>query len=84
MKGTARALFTVATPHRMCYETICDHVHNRVDRVHNSADHVYNRGNHMHNLVLQTETAGETRVIITKAAKNYAQTHRQPSLYIFR
>ena len=30
MKGTARALFTVATRHRMCYETICDHVHNRV------------------------------------------------------
>ena len=61
MKGTARALFAVATRHRMCYEIICDHVHNRVDHIHNSTDHVYNRGNHMHNLELQTEAAGETR-----------------------
>ena len=57
MKGTARALFAVAMRHRMCYEIICDHVHNivdhvhnRVDHVHNSVDHVYN-SNHMHNLV---------------------------------
>ena len=65
MKGTARALFTV-TPRAtgcMCYEIICNHVHNivyhvhnRADHVHSSADYIYNRGNHMHNLVLQTET----------------------------
>ena len=67
MKGTARALFAVATCHWMCYEIICnhvhnivDHVHNRVDHVHSSADCVYNRFNHMHNLVLQTEAAGKT------------------------
>ena len=76
MKGTTRALFTVVTCHQMCYEIICDHVHNIVDHVHNSTDHVYNRGNHMHNLVLQTEAADETRV--------YPWTHEQPScLYIF-
>ena len=40
MKGTARVLFTVATRHRMCYEIICDHIHNIVDHIHNSADHV--------------------------------------------
>ena len=74
MKGTAHALFTGATRHRMCYEIICDHIHN-------SADHVYNRGNHMYNIVLQTE---ETQVIITKAAENLCtKTHEQLNLYIF-
>ena len=61
MKGTVHVLFTVAMRHRMCYEIICDHVHNRVNDIHNSTDHIYNRGNHMHNLVLQTEVAGEIR-----------------------
>ena len=37
MKGTAHALFRVATCHRMCYEIIGDHAHN-------SGDHVHNRG----------------------------------------
>ena len=29
MKGTAHALFRVASRHRMCYEIIGDHAHNR-------------------------------------------------------
>ena len=59
MKGTTRALFTVATRHQMCYEIIgghnradhvhsqAYHVHNRNDHIHNSFDHIYNKGNHM-------------------------------------
>ena len=35
MKGTARALFTVAMSHWMCYEIICDHIHNSVDHIYN-------------------------------------------------
>ena len=52
MKGTTCALFTVVTPHQMCYEIIgddnqADHIHNRVDHIHNRVNHIYNRGNHM-------------------------------------
>ena len=58
MKDTVRALFAVAMCHQMCYEIICDHVHNRVNHVHNSVDHVYNRGNHMHNLASTANRSG--------------------------
>ena len=47
MKGTAHALFTVATHHRMCYEIIGERTHNSSNHTHNSGDHVHNRGNHV-------------------------------------
>ena len=49
MKGTAHALFSVATSHRMCYEIIGDHAHNSGDHAHNIGDHAHNIGDHAHN-----------------------------------
>ena len=82
MKGTACALFAVATCHRMCYKIIGDHIHNRANHVHNRADHVYNRGNHMHNS-LRTEV-GETYISHNnRSSKNLYTNTEQVSLYIF-
>ena len=57
----------------MCYEIICDHIHNIVDHIHNSVDHFYNRANHMQ---IETKFSLQKKVVRT-VEKPSGQTTQQ-------